>query len=139
MWAMSAQDVPGPIDFVLIEFPAEADLAAPAAALSDLLEGGTIRLFDIAHLHKQGDDDWGRHDLAADDRLAAFSGAQSGLFDDEDVAQSASAMEPGTQALLIAYENSWAIPFVGAAAASGGQMIASDRIPAQVLLDALGG
>ncbi len=134
---MSESVIPGPIDFVLIEFPAEADTKPTAAALSDLLEGGTIRLYDIALVHKTSESDCGRRDLATDAALGAFAGAQSGLFDDEDIGQSVAAMEPGTAALLIAYENAWAIPFVAAASGAGGHLIASERIPSQVLLDAL--
>ena len=46
-------------------------------------------------------------------------------------------MEPGTLAVLIVYENTWAVPFVGAAMDSGGQLIAGARIPAQDVMDAL--
>jgi hypothetical protein len=46
-------------------------------------------------------------------------------------------MEPGTVAVLIVYENAWARPFVAATVAKGGQLIASARIPAQELLEAL--
>jgi len=49
----------------------------------------------------------------------------------------ADAMVPGTLAVLIVYENTWAVPFVAAARESGGEMIASARIPAQDVMDAL--
>jgi hypothetical protein len=67
----------------------------------------------------------------------AFAGAQSGLFDDEDVRLAADVLDPDTSALLIAFENAWASPFVTAAHAAGGQVVASERIPAQVLIEAL--
>ncbi len=126
----------GPIDFVLIEFPADAHASATAQALTDLVDSGTIRLFDIALLHKTADGS-GVRELTAVQALAAFVGAQSGLFDDEDIAQAIDAMDPDTAGLLIAFENAWAAPFVSAARGDGGEVIASDRIPAQALLDAL--
>ena len=46
-------------------------------------------------------------------------------------------MEPGTSAALIVYENSWAVPFVGAVRAAGGELIASARIPAPDVVAAL--
>jgi hypothetical protein len=61
----------------------------------------------------------------------------AGLVGDEDVAVAADAMEPGTVAALLVYENSWAIPFVAAARDAGGQVVASARIPAQDVMDAL--
>jgi hypothetical protein len=126
----------GPIDFVLIEFPPDAEASATASALTDLVESGTIRLFDIALLHKTAEGA-GIRELSAVQALAAFVGAQSGLFSDEDVEQALDAMDPNTAGLLIAFENAWAAPFVAAASGDGGHMIASDRIPAQVMLDVL--
>ena len=67
----------------------------------------------------------------------AFEGARSGLLGDEDVEEAAGAMEPGTVAALIVYENLWAIPFVAATLRAGGQMIASQRIPALDVMAAL--
>jgi hypothetical protein len=51
--------------------------------------------------------------------------------------KAAAAMQPGTLAVLIVYENTWAVPFVAAAMESGGELIASARIPAQDVMDAL--
>ena len=46
-------------------------------------------------------------------------------------------MRPGTVAALIVYENTWAVPFVGAVLESGGELIASARIPAPDLMATL--
>jgi hypothetical protein len=69
--------------------------------------------------------------------LVSFAGATSGLLTDDDIAQAADAMEPGTIGALIVYENAWAAGFVEAAHREGGQLIASQRISAQDLIDAL--
>jgi hypothetical protein len=72
--------------------------------------------------------------------FTAFTGVRSGLLGDDDLAEAASALEPGTMAALIVYENTWAIPFVAAAMDAGAQVVASARIPADVInevLDAL--
>jgi hypothetical protein len=134
--------LPGPIDFVLIEFPTGASTTATARALSDLLDAGTVRLYDIALLRKTSDGRSERVDLGtaldgAGSGFDAFAGAQSGLFDDEDIRKSADVLEPGTTAVLAAFENAWASPFVTAAHAAGGQVVASERIPAQMLIEAL--
>lgn len=138
---MTNEAMPGPVDFILIEFPAGASTASTAEAIADLLDAGVVRLYDIVLIRKAGDGSSYRADLGAatDDGggFEAFAGAQSGLFDDNDVRQAADALEPDTAGLLIAFENAWASPFVTAAHGAGGQVVASDRIPAQVLIGAL--
>ena len=69
--------------------------------------------------------------------FSSFAGARSGLLGDDDVAQAGEVMEPGTIAVLIVYENTWAIPFVAAARRAGGEMVATTRIPAQDVMEAL--
>ena len=66
-----------------------------------------------------------------------FAGARSGMLGDDDAREAAEAMEPGTVAALIVYENTWAAPFVAAVRNSGGEMIASARIPAADVIAAL--
>ncbi len=69
--------------------------------------------------------------------LKLFEGASSGLLGDDDIEEAATALEPGTSAALLVFENSWAAPFASAVRRSGGQLVASGRIPVQALLAAL--
>ncbi len=69
--------------------------------------------------------------------FAEFEGASAGLLSDEDADEAANALEPGTSAALLVYENAWAAPFAAAVRRSGGELVASGRIPAQDLIDAL--
>ena len=69
--------------------------------------------------------------------FADFEGASSGLLSEDDAGEAANALEPGTSAALLVYENSWAAPFASAVRRSGGELVASGRIPAQDLIDAL--
>jgi hypothetical protein len=138
---MADETVPGPVDFVLVEFPDGADTSGVVDALRALLDGGVVRLYDVALLRRaEGADsrlDLGDPGAAGIDGFAAFAGAQSGLFDDEDIELAIGILDENTTGLLLAYENAWAIPFVDAASRAGGQLVASQRISAQVLLDAL--
>ena len=79
------------------------------------------------------------HDLSADHlgSFTAFAGARSGLLGDDDVTEAAGALEPGTVAALIVFENAWAVPFIRAARESGGQLVASARIPSDAVLEVL--
>jgi len=141
---MEASEAHGPIDFVLLEYPAGADLGATGAALLDLVDRGTVRLYDVALVRKDDDGSFSMlefSDLGGDDAaMIELSGARSGMLSEDDVKMSADAMKAGTTALLIVFENTWAVPFVAAALTAGGTMVASERIPAEdviAVLDAL--
>lgn len=132
----------GPIDFVLLEFPADADTKACADALMDLVERGTIRLYDLLVIRKALDGSYTGVDLtdvtpSGVGGFHAFGGARSGLLGDDDAGKAAEAMRPGTTAALIVFENAWAAPFVSAAMDAGGEVIASERIPALDVIEAL--
>lgn len=137
----TAPDVHGPIDFVLIEFSADKAQGKAAAALLDLIDAGTIRLYDLLVINKLDDGSYEAMELTdLPEPLQPFAdlaGARSGLVSDEDVAEAAGVMEPGRAAALIVYENAWAIPFVAAAMEADAQLIASERIPAAVVMEAL--
>lgn len=140
--SVSDDEVHGPIDFVLIEFSGDKFTGEGAAALLDLVDDGIVRIYDILVIRKDEDGTFSGfevNDLDVDSVGAffAFEGARSGLLGDEDVAEAASAMEPGTVAALIVYENLWAIPFVASVIRAGGQLIASARIPARDVMEAL--
>lgn len=139
---MPDSDVHGPIDFILLEFPADRVTGAAAEAVMDLVDRGIIRVYDLLIISKSDDGTFSGvdvSDLTADHLggFAAFSGARSGLLGDDDLRRAADAMRPGTIAALIVYENAWAVPFVAAARDAGGEVIASARIPAQDVMDAL--
>ena len=113
-------EVHGPVDFVLIEFPADRLTGEAGPALVDLVERGLIRLYDLTVISKAEDGSVVvlelTDPLVGDGGFSYFAGAQTGLIGDDDVRESAEAMTPGTVAALIVYENTWAVPFVGAVA-----------------------
>ena len=138
---MTTGDVHGPIDFVLMEFSADRLTGGAAQALLDLVDKGIVALYDVLVVGKADDGSTYAVDLADDvEQVGGFAdlaGVRSGLLTDDDLQNAAAAMQPGTLAVLIVYENTWAVPFVAAAMESGGELIASARIPAQDVMDAL--
>jgi hypothetical protein len=141
---MEAQDRElGPIDIVVIAYPAGAPMTGEAAPLLvDLVERGIIRVLDAMFVIKNEDGTFSGFDATdLDDKgvgdFTVFEGASSGLLGDEDVATAADAIEPGSAAVMIVYENRWAGPFVAAVRRNGGVPVAFERVPAQDLLDAL--
>jgi hypothetical protein len=138
---MTTADVHGPIDFVLIEFSEDRLTGGAAQALLDLVDKEIVALYDVMVVGKENDGSVYALDLADGvDQLGGFAEltwVRSGLLTEDDMREAAGAMQPGTLAVLIVYENTWAIPFVGAAMESGGELIASARISAKEVTDSL--
>jgi len=132
-------DVIGPIDSVLLDFDAEQPLGEVADALSGLIDAGVIRLYDILAVRKDADDSVAGVEVAdlGEVGLTALAGARSGLLDADDVAVAGAAMEPGTAALLLLYENAWAVPVVAATRRAGGVAFAISHVTGQQVNDAL--
>jgi hypothetical protein len=142
--ADSDVDELGPVDYIVVEFPAEtADFSgAMAAELSALIERGTIRVLDLLILKKDLDGsveafeshDFGDSDLA---ELLELETELAMLLAADDVEAIGAALEPGSVAAVLIWENVWAAPFGAATRQSGGQLVASGRIPIQAIAAAI--
>lgn len=134
-------DEMGPIDYLVVEWPDRQPTGEAAPYLLDLVERGLIRILDLAFLVKDEDGSVARMEVAdvggQVSEFAAFEGASSGILSEEDTAEAAAALEPGTSAALLVYENRWAAPFAAALRRSGAQIVAGGRIPIQAMLAAL--
>lgn len=131
----------GPIDYLLIEWPGRQPTGEAVPHLIDLVDRGLIRIIDLAFIAKAEDGSVAALEISdlgdAVEAFAAFEGASSGLLGEDDIEEAANALEPGTSAALLVFENRWAAPFAIAVRKSGGQLVASGRIPTQALLAAL--
>jgi hypothetical protein len=131
----------GPIDYLLVEWPGRQPNGEVAPHLVDLVDRGLIRILDLLFVSKDEEGNVAAlnvADLGGEvAELAVFEGASSGLLGDEDVEQAGGVLEPGTSAALLVFENTWAAPFVAAVRRSGGELVASGRIPAEDVLAAL--
>jgi len=132
----------GPVDYVIVEFPAGAsnftgEMATELLALSD---AGTIRVIDILILTKDQDgavDAMELSDLEELGELEVLEAELAEFLAEEDVEHLAAAMDPGSTAGVLIYENLWAAPFASAARRAGGQLIANGRIPIQAIIAAI--
>jgi dihydroorotase-like cyclic amidohydrolase len=131
----------GPIDYLLIEWPGRQPTGEAAPILVDLVERGIIRVLDLAFIAKAEDGSVAGLEITdlgqQVEELKVFEGASSGLLTEDDTAEAAKALEPGTSAALMVFENRWAAPLASALRRSGAQLAASGRIPVQAILAAL--
>ena len=108
----------GPIDYLVVEWPGRQPQGEVAPELLKLVESGTIRVLDLAFITKDEDgtvsgieiDELGEYG----EEVEMFAEASSGMLDDDDLSEAAEALEPGTAAALLVYENSWAAGFASA-------------------------
>jgi hypothetical protein len=132
----------GPVDYIVVEFPGSKFNGEIAPALKDLVDRGVIRVLDIVILQK---DDEGTLEVAELSDLdesevgsiRAYETELAMLLSEDDVIAVAEAIEPGTTAAVLVWENKWAVPFATAVRHSGGQLVASGRIPIQAIAAAL--
>jgi Family of unknown function (DUF6325) len=139
---MSREDIEemGPIDYIVLEWPGRQPSGEAAPLIADLHDRGIIRILDVAFMAKGEDGSVIALDagaLDADDGFADFGGAASGLLGEDDLAEAATALAPGTSAAVLVWENRWAAPVAVALRRNGGQLVASGRIPIQAILAAL--
>ena len=132
----------GPIDYLVVEFPAGASnfTGEMATEIGKLVDAKLIRVLDLLVLQKDQDgaiEALEINDLDQVDELRVAETQLAELLAADDITHLAAAMEPGTTAGVLVWENSWAAPFASAARRAGGQLIASGRIPVQAILAAL--
>src|SRR5687767_6232011 len=129
----------GPVDYLVVEFPAEASnfTGEMAKELLALVDSGTIRVIDILILTKNADGSVEAMELSDIENLGPLQAVEAQLAEllaADDVEHLAAAMEPGSTAGVLIWENLWAAPFASAVRRSGGQLIANGRIPIQAII-----
>jgi hypothetical protein len=135
----SSLDELGPVDYVVVEFPAgESNFTGEMVKeLLALVDAGIVRVIDILLLTKDADGAVEAMELSDVDELGPLQSLEAELAEllaAEDVDHLAAAMEPGSTAGVLIWENLWAAPFASAARRSGGQLIADGRIPIQAII-----
>ena len=131
-------DEMGPVDYLVVEFPpGQANFRGEMAAeLAVLNEAGIIRILDLLIVAKDADGTIVAHEIDDSDEateLVRLEAEIAEILAEDDVVNLAAAMEPGTVAGVVVWENLWAAPFASAARRAGGQLVASGRIPIQAI------
>ncbi len=141
---MSSEEMLGPVDYLVVEFPADkANFSGEMAAeLESLVDRGLVRVLDLVLLVKNEDGSVEAAELSHADeatvgKLLSLEGDLAMLLAADDVDKFAEIIEPGSIAAVLVYENRWAAPFASSVRRSGGQLVANGRIPTQALLAAM--
>ena len=129
----------GPVDWIVVEFPGSRFKGEIVPALADLVERDIVRILDLLILKKDDEgaleafelSDLGDGEIGA---LRSYETELAMLLSEDDVSAVAAAVEPGSTAAVLVWENTWAAPFGSAVRRAGGQLVASGRIPVQALL-----
>jgi hypothetical protein len=132
----------GPIDYLVVEFPGARLRGEALPMLVDLVDRGIVRVLDLVFIRKDEDGSVVAVEISDLDRdgdldVEVLVGASSGGLGRDDLEQAAAAVEPGSAAGIVLYENVWAVPFIGALRRAGGQLVAAGRVPPEDLLAAL--
>ncbi len=135
-------DALGPVDWIVVEFPGSKFSGEIAPILADLVERDLVRVLDLLVLKKDEDGTLEAFELSDLDEseiggLRDHEKELAMLLSEDDVTNLAAAIEPGSSAAVLVWENKWAAPFGSAVRRAGGQLVASGRIPVQAILAAL--
>jgi hypothetical protein len=132
----------GPVDFLAIEFPGGRLTTPGFEQLLSLADQGVVDILDMEFITKDADgkskkvDVW-EFAVPSGVDLSAWAGASSGLLDDSDVGEISAAMQPGSVAVVVIYENRWALGLVDAWRREGARLIATGGLPADEIIAAL--
>lgn len=125
----------GPIDYLIVEWPDQQPNGEALPHLIDLVDRGLVRIIDLAFITKAEDGTVAELNI---DELGAeftiFEGASSNLIDSGDIGEAAEAIEPGTSAAVLIWENLWAAPLAGALRGNGAQVVARGAVPLDALI-----
>jgi hypothetical protein len=133
----------GPVEYIIVSFPGTQPRPEIAKELADLTASGTIRIMDLAIIRKQADGTVSAIEIddLTDEESAAFEKiggeGQNGLFNQEDLLAAGEEIEPDSTAALLLWEDLWATRLVDSMRAAGGELLDHDRVPHEVVQDAL--
>jgi len=146
---MTSSEVPapqrgalGPVSYLIVEFPGNKMTGEAFPQLVDLVDRGLIRILDLEFVRRNADGSMRMIELADIDHdgnfdVAIFEGSNSGILEDADFDDAAAAIEPGSSAAIMIFENHWALPFVQALRRGSAQVVAAGYIPQDELAEAL--
>jgi uncharacterized membrane protein len=134
----------GPVEYVVIAFPGNRFKGEIVPAVAELVDNDVVRILDVAFIKKDADGNVTMFEYDVLDDVLAFGfadvdGEAGGVLNDEDLELAAETLEPDSSAALIVWEHRWAAPVTQAIRDAGGRIIAGERVPDEIVEQALAG
>jgi uncharacterized protein DUF6325 len=128
----------GPVDYAIVAFPGNRFRGEIAPAIAELVDDGTIRIIDIAFVGKDEDGtaiamELTELDQDVQEALEKAGIEVSGLFNEDDLMDAAAGLGPNSSAALLVWENIWARKVSQAMRDAGGELLAFERLPHEVV------
>jgi hypothetical protein len=128
----------GPVDYLVVGFPGNRFTGEIGPALEELVEAGTIRIIDVAFVGKDEDGNPVAMELTELDPdvregLESAGIEVGGLLNEDDLMTAADGLESNSSAALLVWENVWARQVAQAMRDAGGELLAFERIPHEVV------
>ncbi len=126
----------GPVEIVAVAFPSDRIPAGVQASVLEVLAEGTVTLLDLAVVRRSDAGDVEVievTDLGDELEITDVELTGAGLAGEEDLDAVAAGLAPGTSALVLVVEHTWARGVITATSAADGVVLLSERIPAEVV------
>ena len=132
----------GPVEYVVIAFPGNRFKGEIVPAIAELVDNDIVRIIDVAFIKKDADGTVTMFEYDSLDDVLAFGfadidGEAGGVLNDEDLELAAEALVPDSSAALVVWEHRWAVRFSQAIRDAGGRIIAGERVPDEIVEQAL--
>jgi Family of unknown function (DUF6325) len=132
----------GPIDFIALEFEGNKFTGDILAALVDLVEQKIVRVIDLVVILKDEEGEVMVREMQQldDEFLTIFDPEEvtaAGMITEADIEMVGEALANNSSAAALLFENLWAVKFKEALIEADGRLLIQERIPHEVVLEAL--
>jgi uncharacterized membrane protein len=132
----------GPVEYMVVAFPGNKFTGEIAPALGDLVESGTIRVIDLAFVHKDENGDVVAVELEDEgsdvfNAFHALTAERGGLINDDDLMDIGAALDANSSAAILVWEDLWAARFADAVRGAGGVLVEIQRVPHDIVQAAI--
>ena len=126
----------GPVSYTVIVFPGNQFNGNIVPEIGKLVANEVVRILDLVFVMKDEQGETVSLEFDQMDELAGFGdieGEVGGLVNTEDLDHVAANLPAGNSALVILWEDLWAKPLAEALRGSGGVLVDSARVPADLV------
>ncbi|WP_338701894.1 DUF6325 family protein [Streptomyces sp. Q6] len=134
-------DTVGPVDVAVVAFDGNHFNGEIVPALRALQQDGTVRILDLTFVRKSAEGSVDVVEIAdaeVAEEFGQFADSRFDLLSDEDLQNVAEGLTPESSAVVLVWENTWAARLGAAVRDSKGEILLLERIPRDVVVEAVG-